>query len=95
MEQQSPGPLALMLEPRSGGLPRLDIAAVEKDLPPLDPGVAVADIGLSITDRLDLGTTELDATLIFIENVEIAECLLICGNVSVLAHHVRSRWESP
>src|SRR5688572_21243196 len=56
---------------------RLDIGVVEKRLAFLDAHKGVTDVGLAGTDRFDLTAFQLDARLVALEDVEIAQGLAI------------------
>ena len=57
----------------TGALVGLDIGVVEERLTFLDAGKCVADVRLAGANRLDFAALELDAGLVTLENVKIAE----------------------
>ncbi len=80
VEQQPPWALCLVVKPLAGGLPWLDITAVEKNLMSLHACEGVRNIDFPGANRFDLGALELQPGFVFIEDVEIPTGLAVGGD---------------
>ena len=65
VHQQLALPVRVVGAHPGGELPRRDVELEEPELPVVDPGVGLAELGLAFAERLDLGALE-DLSLIHI-----------------------------
>ena len=80
VQKQPAGAFLGVVIPLAGGLPGLDVATVEECLVVLDARESVGDIHLPGADRFDLGAFQLDASLDFRGDVEIAPGFAVGGD---------------
>jgi hypothetical protein len=82
VEEEPPDAFGIVLFP-ARFIVGLDIASIEEALAILDAGEGVAEIDPTVTDRLDLGATQLDPSLESFEDLKVVERLAIVGDFRI------------
>ena len=92
VQKKAPRAFRCVIEPISGGLPGLDITAVEKNLMTFDAGEGIGNIDFSGTDRFDLGAFEFQSSFVFVENMEIPTGLAVGGDFGTPRDGANKQW---
>ena len=82
VQQQAPGAFGLVVEPFTGGLPWLDITAIEENLMAFHACEGIGNIDFPGTDRFDLSAFKFQPSFVFIEDGEISTGLAVGGDFS-------------